>query len=390
MNPQERKATIALASIYALRMLGLMMIIPVFYFYAQNLIGSTSLLIGIAMGIHGLLQGILQIPFGMLSDRYGRKIIITIGLLIFAAGSLLAANANNIYEVILGRGLQGAGAISSAMLALLADNTSENQRTKAMAIIGITIGASFSIAFILGPLLNNILSVSGIFLLTALFAILAIIILHVFIPTNKLSVPPSRQTALLSQFMMILKNLTLWRFNIGIFILHAILIANFLYIPTMLEHTVGLPVNKQWHAYLPVLFITLLTVFPLIKYAEVTHKTKLVFLSGIVLLIASQLGWLILLNRYFCLFFLLIFFIGFSLLEAFLPSLVSKASPSHCKGTALGIYSSCQFLGIFIGGAAGGFIAGHFQQTAILVFSICLGIIWFILAFDMQFMAKTS
>lgn len=384
-HPLERRSTIALASIFAFRMLGLFMILPVFSLYAHDLKGATPMLIGIALGVYGLTQALLQIPFGMLSDKIGRKPIITIGLVLFAIGSVIAALSHSITGVIIGRALQGTGAIGSTLIALIADLTSEETRTKAMAILGMTIGISFSIAMVAGPILNSWFSVNGIFWLTAIFAGMGLAILHGLVPTPKKSPFHSDSEPQMRLFKSVLRNPELLRLDVGIFIQHAILTAIFVVIPVALQNVVGLRSAHQWFLYLPVLVFSFLLMVPFIIIAEKKRLMKQCFVGAI----ATTFISLIMLSFWHSsltaiTIALLIYFTGFNLLEASLPSLVSKISPAGSKGTAMGVYSSSQFFGIFFGGTFGGLIYGHYHIGGVLFACACLALLWFSIAVTMQ------
>jgi len=385
MNSIERRAALTLASIMSLRMLGLFMVLPVFSLYAHQLMGATPALIGFSMGIYGLTQAIFQIPFGAWSDKMGRKRMITLGLIIFAAGSILSACTHTIWGMILGRALQGAGAVGSTIIALMADLTRENQRTKAMAIIGMTIGMSFSLAMLLGPVLSAWLQVNGIFWLAACFSILAIIILHHWVPEPPKPVWHADTEPDRHSFLTLLKLPELARLNISIFMLHAIFTASFVVIPISLQSDAGLSENHQWYLYLPVLLLAFICSVPCIILAEKKHRLKQFFLGAIVMLGCSEvIFWLFADSIIFSGLSLFLFFTGFSVLEAFLPSLVSKTAPPARKGTALGIYSCSQFLGIFVGGSLAGWLYGRIGLINVYLFCTVLTILWAALAFRMK------
>ncbi|WP_353569980.1 MFS transporter [Candidatus Albibeggiatoa sp. nov. BB20] len=383
MNQTELKATSSIAIIIALRMIGLFMILPVFALYAEQLDGTTPFLIGVAIGIYGLTQASLQIPFGMLSDRIGRKTVITIGLLIFAFGSIVAAMSTDITGVIIGRALQGGGAIAAALLALTADLTYEEHRTKAMAIIGMTIGMSFIFALSIGPVLNHWIGVQGIFWATAGLALIAIIILHTVVPQPHHCRFHRDTEPVLSQFTNIFHDAQLMRLNIGIMILHCMLTALFVVMPLLLKDK--LPVAQHWMVYFPILLVSFLSIIPLIIVGEKKHHLKFVFVFAIGLLVIAQFGFAYF-HQYFWGLVLLLFafFMAFNLLEASLPSLVSKIAPPENKGTAMGVYSSSQFLGAFIGGVSGGWFHHQYGDMAVFLFCAVLAIIWFILAITMH------
>ena len=385
MTTAERRAVVSLSSIMGLRMIGLFMVLPVFTLYAQQLKGATPTLIGLAMGIYGLSQALFQIPFGSLSDRFGRRPIILIGLLIFSAGSLIAALSHSITLMIIGRALQGAGAVGSTILAMMADLTREDQRTKSMAIAGITIGFSFSIAMFLGPVLTKWLSINHLFLIAMLFGLMAIVVLYAFVPTP-LALRWHRDTEPeLKSFFTLLISPELAKLNSGIFILHAIFTASFVVIPIGLYQFAHLPANQQWYVYLPTLLGAFVLSLFCIGAAERQQKLKPYFLGGIaVLAVAQILLWNAQTNMALTAIGLCLFFAGFSLLEAFLPSLISRTAPAARKGTALGIYSCAQFLGIFVGGSLGGWLYGKFSFSGVYLFCIILALIWLALTYRMQ------
>jgi len=384
MTSTENRAVLSLAGIFSLRMLGLFMIYPVFAVYGKQLAGATPTTIGLALGVYGLAQALLQIPYGMLSDRVGRKRMITIGLLIFALGSVVAALSGSIYGVIIGRILQGAGAVGSTLLALNADLTSPENRTKAMAMIGIIIGVSFALAMVLGPVLNAWIGVSGIFWFTALLALSGIVVLHTIVP-QPVDIRSHRDTqAVPKLFKRVLRDGQLLRLDFGIFALHLILTASFLALPGVLHSAAGLKVHDQWMLYLPVLVVSVIIMIPLIIIGEARHKMKPVFLVAIVVLGLSQLGlwaWHSDLADFAVL--LTLFFAAFNLMEASLPSLISKAAPADAKGTAMGVYSSSQFFGIFVGGTLGGWVLGAGGAGAVFLFAAAVALAWFMVAMTM-------
>ncbi|MDA1107887.1 MAG: MFS transporter [Proteobacteria bacterium] len=378
MTPGERRATFSLAAIYALRMLGLFLILPVFALYAHDhLDGSTPMLIGLAIGAYGLSQAVLQIPFGMLSDRIGRKPVIIAGLLIFAVGSVVAALADSITGVIVGRVLQGSGAIAAAVMALAADLTREEHRTKAMGVIGMTIGVSFALALIAGPVLNGWIGVPGIFWLTAVLALGGIAVLRFGVPQTVESHFHRDTETMPVKFMGVLKDVELLRLNFGILVLHAMLTASFVALPFALRDQAGLAAGQHWQVYFPVLVIALVLMVPFIIVAEKKRRMKEVFVGAIALLGLSQLTLLLMYDSVAGITLaLLMFFISFNVLEASLPSLISKAAPVDGKGTALGIYSTSQFLGAFIGGIAGGTLYGAYGYAGVFTLCAVLAGVW--------------
>lgn len=384
MTKTESRAVFSLAGIFSLRMLGLFMIYPVFTFYARHLTGSTPTTVGLALGSYGLTQALLQIPFGMLSDRVGRKRMIAVGLVIFAAGSVVAALSGSIYGVILGRVLQGAGAVGSTILALNADLTREDQRTKAMALIGMTIGLSFAVALVAGPVLNAWVGVSGIFWITAVLALLGIGVLYVVTP-QPVAMRSHRDTeAVPALFKRVLSNPELLRLDFGIFALHTMLTASFIALPNVLRDVIGIHQNDQWMVYLPMLAVSVAIMIPAIIVAEAKRLMKPVFLGAIVLLLLTQVALFINHGSLVELVVLMtLFFAAFNTMEASLPSLISKAAPADAKGTAMGVYSSSQFFGIFVGGTIGGWAYGFDGPWGVFAFSAIIALVWLIVAATM-------
>jgi MFS family permease len=383
MNSQERRATLGLSLIFALRMLGLFMILPVFALYAGELDGVTPLTLGLALGIYGLTQALLQLPFGLASDRIGRKPVIVAGLLIFAAGSVLAALADDIGWVIAGRAMQGAGAIGAVINALLADLTRETVRTAAMAVLGIGIGACFLLAMVLGPVLHAWISVPGIFWLTAALGLLCIVVLLAWVP----QAPPltlSDEPHSWRELLRVLSSPELLRLDGGIFVLHAILTSLFVALPLALRDA-GLAGPQHWQVYLPVMLLSIVLLLPLLQFSGREGGLKPVFL-GCVLLLAGALLGLALVPPHIGVLavLLLLFFAGFNLLEASLPSLVSRSAPAGHRGAALGVYSSLQFLGTFCGGALGGLVLGQGGTAGVFLFAAGLALAWLAFAAGMQ------
>ena len=387
MLPVEKRAASSLAGIFALRMLGLFMLLPVLSLYAESFEGATPMLMGVALGIYGLTQALLQIPFGMASDRLGRKQVIAVGLLIFAAGSVVAALATTIEWIIIGRALQGAGAIAAAAMALLADLTREEQRTKAMATFGMSIGISFMVAIVLGPILNGWVGVSGIFWLTGVLALLGIVVLFKVVPTPVQSHMHHDAEADPAQFSDVLRDGQLLRLDFGIFALHLILTAMFVVIPIGLRDA-GLVVSDHWMVYLGVMVVAVAIMVPLIIIAEKRGKMKEVFSLAIVLVALAQFGlWHFSGSMWGIILLMVLFFGGFNLLEATLPSLISKMAPADKKGTAMGVYSSSQFMGAFVGGVLGGWILGWSNGEEIAPVFLWTGgiaLLWLLFALSME------
>ncbi|MBA4381778.1 MAG: MFS transporter [Sideroxydans sp.] len=385
MTSFERRASIGLASIYGLRMLGLFIILPIFALYAEDLPGGHShFLIGIALGAYGLTQAILQIPAGWLSDRYGRKPIIITGLLLFAAGSFIAASADDIYWIIAGRVIQGAGAINAAVMALTADLTREEHRTKAMAMIGITIGITFAISMVLSPILYQLIGMAGIFTLIGVLAFVSIAMVIWFIPNPAITRFHSDTQANTSKLKDVLRNKDLLRMDFGVFTLHAILMSVFMQVPFILRAN-GLDIQHQWQVYLPVMLIAFVLMVPPIIIAEKKAKLKQVFMLAIVMAAIAQIGIYLLQDSLWGVAIsLLIFFTAFNVLEATQPSIVSKISPLDAKGTAMGVFSSVQFLGAFFGSAMGGLLMQVYGGNAVLIFAVVMLVLWLVVASSMQ------
>lgn len=385
MTAVESRAAISLAGIYSLRMLGLFLILPVFALYAEHLVGVTPMLVGLAIGAYGLTQALLQIPFGMLSDRIGRKPVIVAGLLIFALGSVVAAQADTIWGVIIGRAIQGAGAISAAVMALAADLTQEKNRIKAMAVIGMSIGAAFALSLILSPIINSWIGVPGIFWLTSVLALGGVGVTLFVVPNPKRSAIHSDAEPVPSQFRRVLTNPDLLRLDAGILLLHMGMTSVFLVLPLALRDVVGLESAGHWKIYFPVLLLSVLLMIPFVAVAEGRGKLKQVFLLSIALMLTALLMFYALFQSLWGLAFaLLIYFIAFNVLEATLPSLVAKMAPAESKGTAMGVYSTSQFGGAFLGGLLGGWVHTHYGLEAVFLFAGLFIGVWLLVASGMS------
>ncbi|WP_419420032.1 MFS transporter [Legionella sp. D16C41] len=380
------KSVFPIAAIFSFRMLGLFMLIPVFTVYARQLNHATPTLIGIALGSYGLSQGLLQMPFGILSDYYGRKRIIAIGLILFAIGSVLGALTNSIYGMILARILQGMGAIGSVLIALLADLTEDEKRTRAMAVIGMTIGISFSLAMVLSPAIAHYYGLAGIFYLTSLLSLFGLIMLYGVIPNPQNECPHMDSEAKISLLKITVSDKSLQRLDLGIFLQHFILTSTFFGIPLLLLQQLKLGhLTEQWHFYLPIMLFSFILMTPLIFLAEKKQLFKPIFLAAIIATAITQFLLIFLHNNWlsFC-YIMLFYFTAFNLLEASLPSLISKQASIKNKGTAMGVYSSCQFLGIFIGGFSAGVLYQYLGIWSIFAINALLGLIWFIISLPMS------
>lgn len=381
-TPAERDAVFSLAGIFSLRMVGLFMILPVFSVYGSELEGATPLLIGVAVGAYGLAQLLLQIPFGLLADRHDRRRLIVIGLLLFMIGGLVAAASTSIWGVILGRFLQGAGAISAVVMALLSDLVREQNRTKAMATVGMSIGLSFALAFVLGPLLADALGLSGLFAATAVMGALALLVCLWRVPRvthAQRQLPPHYG----SHLLQMLRHPELMRLNVGIFSLHLVMTACFVALPPLLV-AAGLPASNHGWLYLPVMALAFVALVPAVIVAEKHRRMREVYLVAILLLALAMLALALEHGGLTALVLAVaLFFFAFNLLEALLPSLVSKISPAGGKGTAMGIYSTSQFLGAFLGGILGGALQGLDSVT--ILFLVLAGIVgaWAVRAWGM-------
>ena len=382
--PGERKAAFSIAALYLLRMLGLFMILPVFALYAEDLAGATPLAVGLAIGAYGLTQAALQIPFGLLSDRFGRKRVIYAGLLLFALGSVIAATADHIIGVIAGRALQGAGAIAAAVMALAADLSREEQRSKVMAVIGASIGFSFACALVLGPLLDAWIGVQGIFWLTAAMALGGVFWVWLVVPTPARSRRHRDTETVPALLRRVLRDPDLLRLDASIFLLHMLLTASFVALPLVLRDRLGLPGGDHWLLYLPAMLLSLLLMVPAIILAERKRLLRPLTLVAVALLGATEL-WLLSVNSVAAaLVLLLVFFTAINFLEAILPSLVARFAPPDVKGTALGAYSTSQFLGAFCGGAMAGWLHGVFGLSGVFVFAAAAALVWLAVAWTLR------
>ncbi len=385
MSRVEKRTAISLAGVYSTRMLGLFMILPVFSLIAEGMPDYTPTLAGMALGIYGLTQASLQIPLGLLSDKIGRKPVILGGLLVFALGSVVAASADTLVWIIVGRAMQGLGAVASAVMALAADLTREEHRMKVMATIGMSIGFSFAVALVLGPVINNLYGLSGIFWLTAGLALVGMLIVALWVPTPSISTFHRDAQVETSWFKNAITDSQLLRLDASILLLHSILMSTFVVMPFILRDRLGLVVEGHWQIYLPILILSMIAVIPLIIIGEKKRKLKQMLILSIAILGLAEAGFSLVGHSLAGItFMLLFFFIAFNLVEAMMPSLVAKMAPAAHKGTAMGAYSSSQFFGVFIGGAVGGWLYQHNGLDSVLWFNVLLTSVWFVLILTLR------
>jgi MFS family permease len=390
LNSIEKKAAFTLATVFGLRMLGLFMILPIFAIYGQELAGYSPIWIGLAIGAYGLTQALLQIPMGILSDKFGRKPIILAGLVVFLLGSIVAAMSETIYGVVAGRALQGMGAIASAVLALAADLSREEQRPKVMATIGMFIGLSFTLAMILGPLVAKAFGLSGLFWFTAALTIGAMLMIQFMVPFSVNKAPRGDNVALPHQIEKLIRDPQLFRLNIGVFILHMALTACFVTLPKQFVDA-GLALENHWQLYLPTLLGSFFLMVPFMIMAIKKQKEKQMFSSAVLLFsLALMLLWYVESSLISLIILMMLFFTAFNYLEATMPSLLSRIAPAGVKGSVMGIYSSSQFMGAFAGGVIGGAIASQFGEQMIFLVMSCLGLLWFIAATGMKPLKKSK
>lgn len=382
MTPLELRASLSLASLYAFRMLGLFLILPVFAVHAHTLPGGNEpLLVGLVLGVYSLTQGLLQLPFGMASDRLGRKPVIIFGLLLFAFGSLVAAQATDLTWTIIGRALQGTGAISAAVTACIADLTRDSQRTKAMGLVGASIGLTFALSLVVAPLLYEWVGMAGMFHLTGALAVVGIAVVLFAVPPLPLPVRAAGEGVQRTRFREVALDAELMRLNVGIFALHFVQMAMFVVLPAWLVERAQLPLADHWKVYLPVVAASFVLMVPPIAWGERAGRLRVVTLVSIAAILVAQLGYAtepVGVVPFAVL--LLVFFAAFNVLEATVPSMVSRLAPPDVKGTALGIYNTVQALGLFAGGALGGWASSRFGGVS--VFVLCAGVmlVWAIVA----------
>jgi MFS family permease len=390
LNHIEKKAAFSLASIFGVRMLGLFMILPVFAIYGVQLTGYSPIWLGLAIGAYGLTQALLQIPMGILSDKFGRKPVILAGLLIFFLGSVIAATSDSIYGVVLGRAIQGMGAIASTILALAADLSREEQRPKVMATIGMFIGLSFTIAMVLGPIIADSFGLSGLFWFIALLTLVAMALMQFMVPSSVNKAPRGDNVALPAQISRFILHPQLSRLNWGVFILHMALTACFVTLPKQFVAS-GLSLDNHWQVYLPALLGSFLLMVPFMIFAMKKQKEKPMFSAAIsLLIIALVLLWYLPSGFWSLVLSVVLFFTAFNYLEATMPSILSRIAPAGFKGSVMGVYSSSQFLGAFVGGILGGIIASRYGEQAIFLVMAIVSFIWLLLSFGMQPLKKSK
>ncbi len=375
----ERKSVTSLAAVLALRLIGLFMILPVLALHADDFRGSTPILIGLALGIYGLTQALLQVPFGAASDRWGRKPMLVLGLVIFAFGSIVAAESTTIYGVIAGRALQGSGAIAAVVLAFVGDLTRESQRTKAMAIIGVSIGTAFTLALILGPSLNYVAGLRGLFWLAALMAIVGLILVWKVVPPSSVVSKIGSTGHMFANLKTALADRKLFRLYSGTLAIHAAMTSLFLAFPIELVEVTGLARTSTWKVYAPVFILSFVMMMPLIRIGSKKERSRLVMLGAASLLVIALVGLIV--GSESSSFFLLVgslwlFFVGFNTLEAIFPSTTVSVADSSMRGMVMGVFNTCTFAGAFVGGVIGGIVYGGFGATGVFLAAGIVILLW--------------
>ena len=378
MTALEKRTLAGLSLIFAIRMFGLFIVLPVISLYARTLPGADPLRLGLALGGYGLSQAIFQVPFGMLSDRFGRKPVIVAGLLVFAAGSVMAATAHSVFGLFVGRLIQGTGAVASVVIALMADLTREEYRTRAMAGIGVSIGLSFAVGMVVGPIVGAAYGVSSLFWLTATLALLGIGIILFVVPSPTGAVHKNEMELSFSQLQYVLKNPALLRIDISVFSLHLFLTAVFVSFPVLLKQYIA--PSAMWKVYLPVILGGMFLMVPAMIVAEKRKKLKTAFLIAVALIVVS---FAIFLGGYRSevglIAGLTVFFIGFNLLEPLMPSIMTRFVRTRTRGTSSGVFNMSQFLGAFLGGVLGGGLA-TVSNTALFAALLAISAVWFLIA----------
>ena len=390
MNPSELRSAFSLSGIFALRMLGLFLILPIFSLHARSLPhGDDATLVGITIGVYGMVQAFFHMPLGILSDKIGRRIVVIGGLCLFVLGAVIAASHDDLYWILVGRAIQGAGAISAAITAWVADLTREEIRTRAMALIGGSIAISFAVSIIIASPLYQTLGMPGIFWMMAILGVIAIFVAWQVVPSAPISIAPQPKDtdSNASRFLKVLKDPELFRLNIGVLILHASQVAMFISIPKLLV-TNDLPLEGHWKVYLSVLVASIVVMAPMLMQAEKKNRLALLLKVSIGLMLISQVYFGVVVfgnfaNIWQISFGLFIFFIGFNLLESLQPSLVSRFAGDN-RGAGLGVYNTTMSIGLFLGGLIGGWIYGHLGTLAIFEIDSVLLLVWLIIAAKMS------
>ena len=378
MNPSELRSTLALAGIFGLRMLGLFLLLPVFSIHARGLPGGEhALWVGLTLGIFNIVQACFYIPLGRLSDRVGRKVVVLWGLSLFVAGALICAAKDDLLWIALGRGIMGAGAVSAAISAWVADLTREQVRTRAMALVGGSIALSFALSLVIAAPIYRMISLSGIFVVLAILGVVAMLVTYYLLPSGKASTPIA-QASLREVFF----RPELVRLNVGVFVLHATQVAMFLVVPRLLVQA-GLPLSSHWEIYLPVVLLSFFCMAPILIFGEKKQKLRTILLLAIVLLLIAEILFTKTSSIISIAIALLIYFVGFNLLEALQPSLVSRFA-KESKGTALGVYNTTQSIGLFTGAAIGGYLMDSHGELSVFVMGAVLLICWLIIAWSMR------
>ncbi len=378
LTPTERRASISLALLFAVRMLGLFLLTPVFAVAAPALTGgSNAAKVGLALGAYGLTQAIMQIPLGFASDRFGRRPIIVFGLVLFVVGGVVCAMADNVSTVTIGRTIQGLGAVSAAITAWVADATRPEVRTRAMAMVGASIGLSFALSLVLSPMLVGSFGLSGLFWVISALGFLCLLVACFVVP----SVPIVRSTERQAKASEVLRHKGLLQLNFGVFCLHFILMTLFIVVPGLIGSLGGIDAGALWKVYLPVIFASFVFMVPVVFYTETRLLHNKALISSVLFMVIMLLVMAVLSGSFYGVVISLTgFFVAFNILEALQPSLVSREAPPAYKGLALGFYNTTQSLGVFLGGVAGGVIASSGHPSFVLLASAALAFSWWMVA----------
>ena len=377
MNPSELRSTLALAGIFGLRMLGLFLLLPVFSIHAKDLPGGDqAFLIGLALGMFNIVQACFHIPLGRLSDQIGRKKVVLWGLSLFVAGALICATKDDLLWIAIGRGIMGAGAISAAVSAWVADLTREQVRSKAMALVGASISLSFAISLVVASPLYRMISLSGMFVVLACLGLIAMLVAYFVLPSNMPEVKTKQET-----LKVVFLRPELMRLNLGVFVLNATQVAMFLVVPRLLEQA-GFPLSSHWQIYLSVVLLSFVFMVPLLIYGEKKQRLRQVLLIAIILLLVAEIFFTQASSVTLIAVALLIYFVGFNLLEALQPSLVTRYA-KESKGTALGVYNTTQSIGLFSGALLGGYLMDSHGNLSVFVAGAAMLVGWLIIAWSM-------